>query len=300
MPHPAPIAIPQIPTGLFTGEHSSRSSTEICGEYLCGHKQPMKGALIVCPCYRYIGDEDEKKTQKLLTRLNLMPSELDGYGTQADITGLRVMLEKRDFRCTVASGAVDASVVSAAMRTMLEACDIFVFAFCGHGSAEDSSHHTALLLSNNVRLSSRWVNAHLTGFSGTAITILNLYHADSGPLPVSDGGLWSRSHSVDVAAALNHRTISVQANNVDSDACRHARGSPLIRAIVDIMSGGDSVTYESFGRQLASQKAIRGVQSHWVYQRSCTGDFFGPACSGSTRPENSSEFDHDLGYSTSL
>ena len=141
----------------------------------------MKGALIVCPSYRFTGDDDDKKTQKLLARLNLLPSELGKYNTEADIHRLRSLLQSHGFTCVVLSGQVDASTVGTALERMLTANDIALFAFCGHGSAENSSYHGAMLLSDNVRLSSFWMNGHLAGFSGTFIMLLNMCHAAGNP-----------------------------------------------------------------------------------------------------------------------
>lgn len=233
-----------------------------------------KSALIVCPSYRFTGDDDDKKTQTLLARLNLLPSELREYNMEADIHRLRSLLQSHCFTCVVLSGQVDACTVGAAFEKILTTSDTAVLAFCGHGSAEDSSHRGAMLLSDNVRLSSAWVNSHLAGFSGTFIMLLNMCLAAGYP-PSGAGdtfGVWGQE-----PVNSDCKTICIMASSATEKACGNASGSPFVQAIVGILSGSDGVTYHSFGQRLAAARSDRGVKSEWIYQNTYTGRFFGPA-----------------------
>ena len=251
----------------------------------CEYKLSMKGALIVCPSYRFTGDDDDKKTQKLLARLNLLPSELGKYNTEADIHRLRSLLQSHGFTCVVLSGQVDASTVGTALERMLTANDIALFAFCGHGSAENSSYHGAMLLSDNIRLSSFWLNGHLAGFSGTFIMLLNMCHAAGNPPIACNSALQPRGQGAcDAAAAwgqepvaLDCKKISIFASSATENACGNASGSAFVEAIVGILSESDCVRYESFGQRLAAARSDRDVKSAWIYHNTYTGRFFGPA-----------------------
>lgn len=127
----------------------------------------MKLAYIVIPWY------DSNVTDGH----NLLPHHIDKY--KRDVAGVQAILESRGFTVVTDLEHVSAEKLKTKITEYIAQCadktDVFTFVYMGHAQNEIGVRHAALRMSDNVKVSSMWLDDVLNTAKCTVYKLFEFY-----------------------------------------------------------------------------------------------------------------------------
>ena len=263
--------------------------------------QGRRIAHVVLPIYNWSALGDPTITDTL-ENCGLLPSSLSSYAREIDCEMFEETLKPLGFSVDTLVGSLTASDFKTAVQRLVHQCsspaDVLVLVFCGHGHQELFTRHASLVFSDNKRVSSVWLDRHLSASCtpATVYLVLNCCTADGVNMALPQGSVMAPvgQPATDIAACgweepnlAGMRRIDIFSTSCTERQKGSRNGTLFAKAFHKVLaSGSEPVPVRDLERRLRQAMAALHTEDDCAMASVKTyghtyGSSLGPVCEDS-------------------